>query len=153
LFGREPEEYVDFMAKYKDWIAIKRLGIRDTTKPEEVVHHLAAIRSIVDTKSYPMLGINTQMLDEHAKRLTEGTKKNYASLAGAINGMQTPETKRVLEQASRKELIPLAETYLLGKVISNAGFDTGINQTLMSKVFPDLKAPKVLGRHGKGKKE
>ena len=24
----DPSEYIDFMAKYKDWISIKRLGIR-----------------------------------------------------------------------------------------------------------------------------
>lgn len=149
----EPEEYIDFMAKYKDWVAMKRLGIRPSTRPEEVVHHLAAIRATIESKSYPMLGINTQVLDEQAKKLTAGMKKSYSSLASAITGMQSPETRRALEQASAKNLIPLAETYLLGRVISNAGFDTSINQTLMSRIFPDLKLPKAPGRLGKGKKD
>ena len=64
----EPEEYIDFMAKYKDWVSIKRIGIRPETRPEEVVHYLAGVRTTIDVKSYPMLKINTQMLDQQAER-------------------------------------------------------------------------------------
>lgn len=147
----EPEEYVDFMVKYKDWIAIKRLGIRSGTKPEEVVYHMAGIRSTMDGKSYPMLGIKTNILDEHAKKLCAGMKKSYASLASALNLISSTDTKKILEQSCTKELAPIAETYLLAKITTTIGFDTGINQTLMSKIFRDLKAPKALGRVGKAK--
>ncbi len=149
----EPEEYIDFMAKYRDWISIKRLGIHSDTKPEEVVHHLAAIRSTIERKSYTFLGIKTEILDEHAKSLCSGMKKNYNSLSSTIGKMSNPETKRVLESASSKQLMPIAEAYLLGRMVSTIGFDTEINQTMMSKIFPDLKPPRVPGRLGKSKKE
>jgi hypothetical protein len=149
----DPEEHVDFMAKYRDWVSIKRLGIHPTTKPEEVVHHLAAIRSTIERKSYIFLGIKTEMLDEHAKSLCSGMRKNYSSLASAINKMSDPETKRVLESASGKELMPIAEAYLLGRVVNTIGFDTEINQAMMSRIFPDLKPPRVPGRLGKSKRE
>ena len=83
----DPSEYIDFMAKYKDWISIKRLGITPNTKPEEVVFHMAGIRNTIDLKAFPLLGIKTGPLDAAAGRLTEGKKRNFADLGGAISGL------------------------------------------------------------------
>ncbi len=148
----EPEEYIDFMAKYRDWVSIKRIGIRPDTKPEEVVHYLAGIRATIDSKAFPMLGIKTAALDQYAERLSAGMKKNYGSLSGALSKMDVKETKSILVESCSKELVPVAEIYLLGKVISNLGFDTSINQKVISKIFPGIKTPKPLGRAGKQKK-
>ena len=139
------------MAKYRDWVSIKRLGIRANTRPEEIVHHLAAIRSTIDAKSYPFLSIKTSILDDYSKKLCQGRKKSYASLGVALAKMANPETKKAIAESASKELAPIAETYLLGKVISTIGYDTAINQTQMSKIFPDLKVKKPLG--AKSKKE
>jgi hypothetical protein len=142
----EPEEYIDFMAKYKDWISIRRLGIRPDTKPEEIVHHMAGVRSVIDNKSYLFLGIKTGVLDEYAGRLTSGMRKGYESLSKAVQSMSGSETKSVLENScENKELTPIAEAYLLSKVVTNLGYDTGINQVTMSKIFPYLKMPKAPG--------
>jgi hypothetical protein len=138
------------MAKYKDWVSIKRIGIRPETRPEEVVHYLAAVRTTIDSKSYPMLGINTSMLDQQATKICAGSKKNYSSLGQAIAKMSDPETKSVVVSSCSKELAPLAETYLLSKVVSTIGYDVSINQTLMSKIYPGLKPQKMpLGRKKK----
>ena len=135
----EPEEYIDFMAKYRDWIAIRRLGIRPDTKPEEIVHHMAGVRSLIDGKSYMFLGIKTSVLDEYAGRLTSGMRKSYESLSKAVQSISGSETRSVLEAScENKELTPIAETYLLGKVVTNLGFDVGINQSAMAKIFPNL---------------
>ncbi|MDE1871390.1 MAG: DUF2666 family protein [Candidatus Micrarchaeota archaeon] len=149
----EAEEYIDFMAKYRDWISIKRLGIRENTKPEEVVHHLAAIRSTIDSKSYPLLKVNTSMLDQYASKLSANSRRSYSSLSSAIAALDNPETKKVLAESCSKELAPIAETYLLGRLITDMGFDTSINQRLMSKIYPDLKPPKAPGRKGKKSEE
>ena len=39
----KPEEFVDFSAKYKEWVAVKRLRITPQTKPEEIAYHLSPI--------------------------------------------------------------------------------------------------------------
>jgi hypothetical protein len=148
----EPEEYIDFMAKYKDWVSIKRIGIRPDTKPEAVVQYLAGVRTTIDAKSFPMLQIKTSMLDEHAKGMCEGLRKNYESLATAMGKMGSSETKKVIAESSTEELQPIAEIYLLGKVMSTIGYDTSINQVIMAKIYPDLKVKKPLGR-ANGKKE
>lgn len=150
----EPDQYIDFMAKYKDWVSIKRLGIRPDTKPEEIVHYLAALRTTIDNKSYSFLGIKTNILDEYAKRLSQGKRKSYNSLAEVSNSLAGSETKSMLESScENRSLVPLAEIYLLGRVLTNLGFDTSINQTVMSKIFPGLKPPKAPGRLGKSKKK
>jgi hypothetical protein len=147
----EPSEYIDFMAKYKDWVAIKRMGIRSGTKPEEAVYHLAGIRSTIDTRMYRLLGIDTTVLDKASASITSGMRKSYDSLGEAVKRMGSAEAKSALSAScnGRKELEQIAATYLLGKVITDLKFDSCVNQLILSKVFPELKPPKAPGRMGK----
>lgn len=148
----EPEEYIDFMARYKDWISMKRLGIRPDTKPEEVVYHMAGIRTTIDTKSFLFLGIKTGALDAYADSITSGMRKSYSSLSGAISSMDKPEAKAAIEgSCENKALTPLAEVYLMNKLISNLKYDVSVNQLAMSKIFPNLKPPKAPGMGRKKK--
>ncbi len=147
----DPEEYVDFLAKYKEWVSIKRMGIRPNTRPEEIVFHLAAIRNTIDAKAFPILGIKTAPLDVEAARLTQGKRKSFASLSEAIAAMSGSESKRAVEEAcsEKRELSPIAWEYLLGKVLNSLEYDASINQKTISKIFPDLKVKKPLGRQKK----
>ncbi|MDE1811064.1 MAG: DUF2666 family protein [Candidatus Micrarchaeota archaeon] len=147
----EPEEYVDFLAKYGNWISIKRLGIRPDTKPEAVAHHLAGISATAGAKSYSYLGIDTSSLDTAATGITAGMRKSYDSLSQAVSKMAQPATKSAVAAACKDpKLAPVAEAYLLNKIITGVGYDTSVNQLTMSKIFPDLKPPKKpLGRKAK----
>ena len=146
----EPDEYVDFMAKYKDWISFKRLGIRPNTTPQEVVYHLAGIRTVAESRMYPLLGIKTEVLDSYAESATQGLKKR--DLPQVVARLDSPEAKQAIVASSNETLAPLAKVYLLNKLITNVGLETGINQPAMSKVFPELKPPKMPlgGRKKKG---
>ncbi|MDE1856992.1 MAG: DUF2666 family protein [Candidatus Micrarchaeota archaeon] len=150
----EPSDYIDFIAKYRDWISVKRMGIRPETKPEEVVYHLAGIRTTIDSKAYRLLGINTSVLDTEAARLASGQRKGFQSLGQAISNIEGKESKAALESAcgEKRELKPIAEIYLLSKVASELKMDVSINQLIMSKIFPELKPPKAPGR-GRKKKQ
>ncbi len=146
----EPQEYVDFMAKYKDWVAIRKIGIRADTRPEEVAFYLAGIRALADSKAFSILGINTAALDSFADTITQGSRKNYQALASALSKMGSPEQKRTVDSAcSNKDMMPLADTYLLTKVITNVGYDLGASQPAMSKIWKDLKVQKGPGRRPK----
>ncbi len=150
----EPSEYVDFMAKYKDWISIKRLGIREDTKPEEIAHHLAGIRSIADSKAYSLLGIDTAKLDAFAESIVSGRRKSYAALGEAYASLQSSSTADAVKEAcGGKPLKSIAEAYLLSRIAKDMGFDIAVEQLALSKAYPELKPPKALGRMGKGKKE
>ncbi len=145
----EPDEYIDFMAKYKEWISIRRLGIRANTTPQEVVYHLAGIRTTVEGKMYPLLGIKTDVLDSFANSATQGLKKK--DLPQVMEKLDSPEAKQAITASSSETLAPLAKIYLLNKLITNVGLETGIGQLGMSKIFPELKPPKM--PRGAGKKK
>ncbi|MCL4411433.1 DUF2666 domain-containing protein [Candidatus Marsarchaeota archaeon] len=147
-----PEEYIDFSAKYKDWLSIKRLAIHPDTKPEEVVFHLAGVRSTIDGKMFKILGVKTEVLDSFAVSKTSSLRAGYSSLAEALHHVDSADAKRAIEEScENKTLMPFAKTYLLNRLITSLKLDTGINQQAMSKVFPNLKPPKAPGRMGKAK--
>ena len=136
----EPSEYVDFMVKYKDWVAIKRLGIRDQTRPEEIVFHLAGIRNSIDGKAFKILGIDTEKLDSLASSISQGRKGNYSVLGDALKELDKKEVKAQIEGACKdNKLAKIAGIYLLNRIMLNLGFDSSINQDMLSKVYPDLK--------------
>jgi hypothetical protein len=148
----EPDQYVDFMAKYKEWISIRRLGIREKTTPQEVVYHLAGIRTVIDSKALPLLGIKSGVLDAFAKNATEGLKKKVPDLSIAVAKLDSADAKKAIDDScENKTLIPIAKSYLLNKIISSVGFETGVDQLAMSKIFPELKPPKAPGMGRKKK--
>ena len=148
----EPQEYVDFMVKYKDWLAIKRLGIYEATKPEEIINHLAVIRNAIDKRSYNIMGINTQALDAIASKISSDRKRSYESLADAIKELQKPDVKRAIKEAVPNDTIAkLAEIYLFNSVINSMKFESGITPELMGKLYPDIKVRMPMGAGRKKK--
>ncbi len=140
LLDEEPSEYVDFMVRYKDWVAIKRLGIRDQSRPEEIVFHLAGIRNSIDSKAFKILGIDTERLDSLASSIANGRKGNYSALGDVLKELDKKDVKAQIESScSDSKLSKIAGIYLLNRIMLNMGFDSSINQEMLSKVYPDLK--------------
>jgi len=147
----EERDSIDFLAKYKEWIAIKKMSISDDTKPEEIAFHLASIRQTIDKKAFEILGIDTKQLDELANKITGGARKSYKALAEAIASLGSQEARDIVAKAcnGKEELQEVANAYLLRKVVQNLGFDFDVNQEMLAKVYPQLKIPKPLGRKPK----
>ncbi len=148
----EPDQYIDFMAKYRDWVSIRRMGIRANTTPQEVVYHLAGIRTTIDSKAFGLLGIKTSVLDAFVSSATSGLKKKVTDLSTAVQKLDSTEAKKALDDScENKTLLPLAKAYALNKLVGSLGFETGIDQLSMSKIFPELKPPKMPGMGRKKK--
>ncbi|MFP3289411.1 MAG: DUF2666 family protein [Candidatus Micrarchaeota archaeon] len=147
----EERDSIDFLAKYKDWIAIKKMSIDADTKPEEIAFHLASIRQTIDKKAFEILGIDTKQLDDLANKITSGARKSYKALAEAIASLGSQEARDIVAKAcnGKEELQEVANAYLLRKVVQNLGFDFDVNQEMLAKVYPQLKIPKPLGRKPK----
>ena len=147
----EERDSIDFLAKYKEWIAIKKMSISDDTKPEEIAFHLASIRQTIDKKAFEILGIDTKQLDDLANKITGGARKSYKALAEAIASLGDQEARDIVAKAcnGKEELQEVANAYLLRKVVQNLGFDFDVNQEMLAKVYPQLKIPKPLGRKPK----
>ena len=148
----DPSEYIDFLAKYGEWVSIKRLGILPGTKPEEVAFHLAGIRNTAEQRTYRILGLDLQKLDEIAQKVSAGKPKRYAGIADLAKDISSSSVKReISEVAPSATLQKFAEIYVLNRAMAAIGLETSISQENMKKLYPELKLklPKGLGRKKK----
>jgi hypothetical protein len=145
------EDSIEFLAKYKTWLAVKKISIADNTKPEEIVLQLSGIRQSIDKKSFEILGIDMASLDAYATQLTGGSRKSFGKLAEIVQKLGTGEAKEMTVKAcnGRPELTEIASTYLFRRVAQNLTFDFDVNPDMLQKAFPTLKIPKPPGRKRK----
>ncbi|MDE1873909.1 MAG: DUF2666 family protein [Candidatus Micrarchaeota archaeon] len=142
---------IEFLAKYKNWLAVKKITIGPDTKPEEIVLQMSSIRQSVDKKSFELLGIDTVKLDAYAATITNGKRKSFGSLAEVIQKLGAAEAKEAAKGAAggKDELAEIASTYLFRKTVQNLAFDFDVNPEMLQKAFPGLKVPKPPGRKPK----
>jgi len=142
---------IEFLARYKNWLAVKKIQITEGTPPEEIVLQLSTIRQSVDRKSFEILGIDTAAIDEYATELTKGTRKSFPALAAVVQRLGTKEVKEVVKGATKgkDELAEIASTYLFRRVVQKLMFDFDVNPDLLQKAYPKLKVPKPPGRRPK----
>jgi len=80
------DEKIEFLAKYKDWLCVKRLNIDANTKPRDVVYILGTIWASVEENLGKYLvesGIDQKLLDDQANKIAvELGKKVSASFRG-----------------------------------------------------------------------
>ncbi len=147
----EENDSIEFLAKYKGWVAVKKIHIDTGTKPEEIAAQLAGIMQSMDRKSFELLGIDTARLDAYAAQLTSGSRKSYSALAQAVQKLGTVEAKESITAAtnSKPELAEIAATYLFRKTVQGLSFDFSVGIPMLEKAFPNLKLPKPPGRKPK----
>ena len=80
------DEKIEFLAKYKDWLSVKRLTIESTTKPKEITYILGTIWATIEDKLGTYLveaGVDQKLLDEQANKIAgELGKRVTASIRG-----------------------------------------------------------------------
>jgi hypothetical protein len=145
------DDSIEFLAKYKNWVAVKKITITETTAPEEIVLGLSGIRQSVDRKSFELLGINTATIDAYALELAKGARKSYSALGEVLQKLSTKEVKETVKGCcgGKEELTDIAMTYLFRKVVQGLAFDFDVNPDLLQKAYPTLKIPKPPGRQRK----
>lgn len=145
------EDSIEFFARYKDWVAVKKISIKEGTRPEEIALQISSIRQSVDKKSFEILGLDTKALDAYAETLTKGARKSFPALAEVLQKLGTKEVKESLKTATggKEELAEIAATYLFRRVVQGLQFDFDLNPDLLQKAYPGLKIPKPMGRRPK----
>ncbi len=135
----EPNQYIDFMVKYRDWISISRQELDDNTKPEEVSFLLNNIRMSVESRYYKFLGINTAKLDSYAKKATSGMK-GYADATRALSQIEGSEGRAEVAQSSPDpKLKKVAQSYLASKILEGLGIRVHLDAGELMKLYPELK--------------
>ncbi len=144
-------ESVEFSAKYKTWVVIRKTSIYPDTTPEEVVFAIAGIRQSIDKKTFELLGIDTISLDSYATSLANGAKKTYLGLSEILTKLGNSDSKKAIETAvsGKPEHEGIAKTYLFRKIVQLLNLEFDVSQEALSKIYPNLKIPKQRGRKPK----
>ena len=140
-------EGVSFMAKYKEWISIKKLSIDAGTKPEEVSAHLSSIRLATDRKIPQILGVNTDNLDIYATEATGSMRKSAANLEKITQILGSSEAKKQIDASvSDPSIRDVAVIHLFSRMLQNLKVDLEVSPDTLMDMFPGLKIPKPKGR-------
>ncbi len=140
-------EGISFMAKYKEWISIKKLSIDANTKPEEVSAHLSSIRLAADRKIPQIMGVNTEDLDVYASQVTQNMRKSAANVEKITQILCSAESKKQIDSSvSDQSIRDAAVTYLFGKMLQHIKVDLAVSPDTLMDMFPGLKIPKPKGR-------
>lgn len=142
---------INFSAKYKDWISIKKMDIDEKTATPEVVHMLSNVGDSIARKAFEFSGIDRGKIDSYVLDLIKGKRKGYSTLSEIFGSIKQNELKEILISASSEQLLPIAEVYFMRSLLRNLGYDVEINGEMLSKIYPELKFPKPKGRFGKRK--
>ncbi len=148
-------EGISFMAKYGEWISVKKLSISGATKPEEVSAHLSSIRLATDRKAPQVLGVDTEALDEYASQITGTMRKSAANIEKIVQALCSADTKGRIDAAAQDRSIRAAAVvYLFARMLQNIKVDLEVSPDTLMDMFPGLKIPKPKGRMpGKKKKK
>lgn len=146
----EPEQFIDFLVKYRDWISISRQELDGNTKPEEVSFLLNNIRMSVEAKYYKFLGLDLSKLEAFATKAATGAK-GYSDAGKALSMIESSEGKKeILAACPDPKLKKVAESYLASRIIDKIGIKTHIDAKDMFKLYPDLKIYKKRMPKGAG---
>ena len=141
-------EGISFMAKYGNWVSIKKMSITKDTKPEEVAAHLSSIRITADRKTASILGVDTEGLEIYASGITGNMRKSAANLEKISGIINSEESRKKVEVACNgiAELRDAAKTYLFSTMLQNIKLDFEVSPNTLMDMFPGLKIPKPKGR-------
>lgn len=122
------EKYIQFVANYDDWVAIKKLKIDQKADPRTIMEFLASLTTSVDNKIEANLR-KIVALDKLDKALAEEIKpgKSEADLAGvlaAVNGRKINgvigeicDFNPDMQKNEKKELEGFCKAYAMRKAM------------------------------------
>lgn len=116
------DEKIEFLAKYKDWLCVKRLNIDANATPRDVVYILGTIWATVEEKLGNYLveaGIDQKLLDDQAEKIA------------AELGKRVTVSVRGVDDELAKEV---AKVYVIRKAMEIAEWPIEINTEKLRKL-------------------
>jgi hypothetical protein len=122
------EQYIQFIANYADWVAIKKLKIEEKTDPRTVMEFLASLTMSVDRKVEDNLRKIVALDKLDAVIATVPAGKTEDEVAAAIKEVSTRKVSAVIKEITeleslqkneRGELADFCRAYAMRKVLKN----------------------------------
>ncbi|MFH1222187.1 MAG: DUF2666 family protein [Candidatus Micrarchaeota archaeon] len=132
----KPEKYeekgrIGFIGKYKEWTAIKKLGLAEVEHDWEVAGVLASVNMTAINKVLRLAADDYAAVEQKAKAAAAGKRKSFAGAAEVIEATA-------------------GDAVLLTKALEALGYYTYLTPFTLMKMYPDLKPKKPKGRAPKG---
>ncbi len=124
------DKYIQFVANYDDWVAIKKLKIEESTDPRIVMQFLASLGTSLDRKVEENLSriVDLKKLDDILAEITTGKKEGDIAriIAEASSGKVNRTIGEICElpqfqTKEKKELQEFCKVYSLKKAFKEAG--------------------------------
>lgn len=134
----EDEELGDtiaFIGKYRNWIAIKKLGL-EGAQEYEVSGILSGVNFSIVNKAFDFSGKKAG--PEEAESISKGKRRSIGNIA------------LCLKELAGRSTAGKPDPYLVLKVLDNLGYKPYASPDMLTEAYPDIKAPKVRGRKPKG---
>ncbi len=130
----KPEEeeigdHIAFIAKYRDWIAIKKLGL-EKVQDYEVSGILCGINHTLVNKGFDFAGAKADV--------AAGKRKTLGNLCAALSELE-PKLSGGREDAC-----------MITRTIEATGYKPYASPDMLTAAYPDIKPPKMRGRKPKG---
>ncbi|MCP4647430.1 MAG: DUF2666 domain-containing protein [bacterium] len=129
-----PKDKIALLAKYKSWVAIKKMSLDSGVQDYEVSGTLCAINETLVKKAFDFAQIDIIALDTEAAKLTKGKRKSYSTIG------------EVLESIPDKNQNKLEKAYLLHAILRELKVRPYAHRLMLSKQYKDIKVPKPRGR-------
>jgi len=128
--SKEPAgDMIAFIGKYKNWMAVKKLGL-GKVEDWEVSAVLCSINHSAVNKAFDFSGVEKN--DALVSKAASGKRKSYGNLVDAL-GVVVPELKN-----NR-----LSDAYVICKVFETIGYKPYASPEMLTNAHPDVKPPKV----------
>jgi len=134
--AEQPGDHIAFIAKYGNWVAIKKLGL-EKVQDYEVSAVLAGINNTIVNKSFDFAGAKDDATVQQA--LAGKGRRSYGNLRAALESLLPKFTGTTNGDA-----------YVLAKVMGGTGYKPYASPEMLTEAHPDIKPPKVKGRKPKG---
>lgn len=133
--AEEPGDHIAFIAKYGNWVAIKKLGL-EKARDYEVSAMLAGVNHTLVNKSFDFAGAKD---DKTVQEVLAGkSRKSCTNLCAALEVLAPRLTGAA------------GDAYLVARVMEGVGYKPYASPEMLTEAYPDVKPPKVKGRKPKG---
>ncbi|MEM3399980.1 MAG: DUF2666 family protein [Candidatus Micrarchaeia archaeon] len=140
------EGEITFTAKLGEWISIKKMGVDEETKNEEIACVLSGIAESADRKCFQILGIDGELaakLSAYVEGLAKGKRKGFSSLSEAVRALNKTEIENM---AGGKCPYEVVEAYVVALLLEKLGYSARVSTEMLRTLYPELKLPKPRGR-------
>lgn len=131
------EGQIALIGRYREWTAIKKMGVDEKTKDYEIAGILSSINTTIMKKAFDFMKPD-RSVEAIADAATKGKRKSFVNLSEAL--------KQVAQQLTGDKI---RDAYLLKCVFENLGFAPYANVEVLVPAYPDLKTAKPKGRVSK----